>query len=172
MEERDAGPWRWSSINALMCSPDSRRSFRLMARYMLTTREPPPHTYSTKSCSEIRTNHLCLSSVCQRGTRWVCKRMRVSEEHTGVCWDLYSFVRYSIRAYFLMFVWLLKCTFWSHMHVFIFIKALIQNQPATCCLCKQFTRIWSRYYFYQKWKTKKERRLSHLFTLYSVLHVR
>lgn len=55
---RDVGPWRWSSINAVMCSPDSRRSFRLMAGSTVhANREPPPHTYSTKSCSEIRANH-------------------------------------------------------------------------------------------------------------------
>lgn len=41
-----------------MCSPDSRRSFRLMAGSAVhANREPPPHTYGTKSCSEIRANH-------------------------------------------------------------------------------------------------------------------
>ncbi len=55
---RDVGPWRWSSINAVMRSPDSRRSFRMMAGSVAhANREPPPHTYGTKSCSEIRANH-------------------------------------------------------------------------------------------------------------------
>lgn len=82
LDREDGAPlMRWCALQ----TPADPSGWWQAARYTLTTREPPPHTYSTKSCSEIRTNHLCLSSVCQRGMRWVCKRMRVSEERTCMC---------------------------------------------------------------------------------------